>query len=306
MYLSAMMRVLFIFLLLTISPFLYGQQSGYAENGDAKIYYETFGEGAPVLIVNGGPGMNSEGFRSVAKLLSEENKTIIYDQRGTGNSTLTSINSDTVTMDLMVEDIETLRIHLNIDTWIVFGHSFGGILASYYASKHPSSIRGMVLSASGGLDLDLLTYVGQNIDSKLSVTDRKNLREWTQKINRGDTTHYARLQRGMALAPAYLYNKEHIPAIAERLTQGNNTINGLIFRDLQKINYDCKDVLQNFSAPVLIIQGKQDVIIERTAITAHNTFPNSEIVLLDKCGHYGWLDQKDSYLSAVYSFFRRL
>ncbi|MCK8523775.1 alpha/beta hydrolase [Aquimarina sp. D1M17] len=288
------------------SGILFGQNGKFVPLEHSKMYYETYGEGAPILIINGGPGMNSRGFRSIAKLLAKNHKTIIYDQRGTGYSELPTINSETITMDLMVNDIEALRKYLNISEWTVMGHSFGGMLASYYASKYPYVTNGMVLSASGGLDLELLNYVGQNISSKLSKNETESLQQWTQKINQGDTTYHARLQRGKALAPAYVVNKEHVPVIAERLTQGNQVINALVFQDLRKIQYNCIPALSTYKKPVLIIQGKQDIIDEKTALKAHQTFSNSKLILLDDCGHYGWLDQKETYLSEVTNFLKTL
>lgn len=58
------------------------------------------------MIINGGPGMNSTGFVDLAKRLSKSNQVIIYDQRGNGKSTLVLINKSTVTMDLMIKDLE--------------------------------------------------------------------------------------------------------------------------------------------------------------------------------------------------------
>ncbi|MEO6302620.1 MAG: alpha/beta fold hydrolase, partial [Bacteroidia bacterium] len=126
------------------------QKEGFAKCNNVATYYKTFGEGKPVLIINGGPGMNSNGFTSLAQKLSKKNKTIIYDQRGTGRSTLEKTDSTTVTMDLMIEDIECLRKTLKINKWFILGHSFGGMLASYYATKYPDNIEGIVLSSSGG------------------------------------------------------------------------------------------------------------------------------------------------------------
>src|SRR5689334_15294126 len=97
--------ITFVLLSVTVS---FAQQEGFAETVQAKIYYRTFGSGIPVLIINGGPGLNSDGFAGLATLLSTNCQAIIYDQRGTGKSTLKSINSSTMTMDLMVDDIENL------------------------------------------------------------------------------------------------------------------------------------------------------------------------------------------------------
>jgi proline iminopeptidase len=207
-------------------------------------------------------------------------------------------------MDLMVKDIETLRNHLKIKDWIVLGHSFGGILAEYYASKYPESIKGMILSSSGGIDLDLFTSVGNKITSRLSKPEKDSLDYWSNVIEKGDTTFYAKQQQAKFLAPAYLYNKKFVPLIAERLTQGKSEINGLVFKNMFKIKYDCKESLKNFTKPVLIIQGKQDIVGEGIAYKAHSVLKNSTVVFINECCHYGWLEQKDQYIGELGKFIR--
>ena len=285
-----------------ISFHLCAQTEGSTNNGNAIISYHVFGTGKPILIINGGPGMNSNGFADLARRLSANNQTIIYDQRGTGLSTLDKIDSSTITMKLMAEDIEVLRKHLGIKSWIVFGHSFGGMLASYYATLYPKNIDALILSSSGGIDLDLLTYVQESINGRLTTEQYKEVNYWTTKINDGDTTHETRLKRGMALAPAYVNSKKNIPLIAERLTQGNSTLNGLIWADMRKIKFDCSKKLADFKKPVLIIQGKEDVIKEKTALKAHEVLKNSKVVLLDKSSHYGWLDAPGDFFREVNQF----
>lgn len=292
--------------LLTISLVIFSDAKAqeFIAPDDVNIHYRTFGEGQPLLILNGGPGMSSEGFIPLAQKLSVENQTILFDQRGTGQSVMSRLDSSTINMDLMIRDMEALRKHLEIDSWIILGHSFGGILAAYYTAHYPNNVKCIIFSSSGGLDLGLLDYI--DIRSRLSETERDSLTYWNQIIAAGDTSYHARLQRGKYLAPAYLYNREHIPVIAERLTQGNSTINGLIWSDLQEIGYDTKDDLKEFDQPVLIIQGKQDIISEETARIAENTFKNSKVVLLDNSGHYGWLDREEAYFDEIFSFLDQL
>lgn len=283
------------------------QTEGTAKSTDlAPIFYRTFGEGKPILIINGGPGMNSNGFENLAKKLSNKHKTIIYDQRGTGKSSLKTLDSNTITMKLMLEDMECLRKHLKIEKWIILGHSFGGILASYYATQYPERVEGIIYSASGGIDLGLLAYVGETVNEKLSQQQRDSLVYWTKKLDDGDTTHYAKLQRGRALAPAYLYDKKFIPILAERMTQGNGLVNGLVWDDLERIKYDCSEKLANFDKPVLIIQGKQDVIKAETAEKAHKILKNSKLVFMEHCGHYGWLDNEKVYIKEINSFLAKI
>ena len=296
---------IFIISFIILNIITFGQNEGIIKNGEANIHYRTFGKGLPILIINGGPGMNSDGFAGLAAQLAKDYETIIYDQRGTGKSTIENPDSTNITMKLLVEDIEVLRKHLNIDRWVILGHSFGGMLASYYATFYPEHIKGMILSSSGGIDLGLLNNVGNNINSKLTKKELDAVKYWGNKIENGDTSHYAKLQRGKALANAYVYNKKNIPAIAERLTQSKPLITDLVWEDLQRIKFDCSEELSSFDKPVLIIQGKQDIVPESIAKKEHQVLKNSKLVLLDKCVHYGWLDRPDEYFNNVNKFIQK-
>ncbi|WP_052503388.1 alpha/beta fold hydrolase [Lacinutrix sp. Hel_I_90] len=286
------------------SLFIYSQHEEFIKSGDNTIHLTTYGKGQPILIINGGPGMNSEGFKALAKIIGKSNKAIIYDQRGTGSSKMTRIDAQTITMDAMAEDIEVIRKHLKLEQWIVLGHSFGGMLGSYYASKFPERIKGLILSSSGGLKMALFSRI--DIRSRLTQTERDSLSYWNRRIANGDTTYVARLKRGTFLAPAYLFDKSNIPVVAERLTQGNATINGLVWQNMREIAFDCTAGLKNIKVPVLIIQGKQDIIDRETAEVAKSALQNSNLVILDKCGHYGWLDQPDLYFENINTYLEKL
>ncbi len=67
-----------------------------------------------------------------------------FDQRGCGKSTPYANLDGNTTWDL-VADIERLREHLGIDTWQVFGGSWGSTLALAYAEKHPNRVSELVL-----------------------------------------------------------------------------------------------------------------------------------------------------------------
>jgi len=297
------MKNLVLFFLITVASLqLHSQKDGFAESNGVKIYYRTFGTGIPILIINGGPGLNSDGFVELAETLSVHNQTIIYDQRGTGRSAIQKTDASTITMQLMVDDMENLRKELKIERWIILGHSFGGMLASYYATIYPDKIISMILSSSGGIDLELLSYISKNINAKLTPQQLDSANYWSQKITGGDTSYFASWERARALANAYVYDKKYAPLIAERLTHSNLHVNNLIWQDMQKINFNCAQKLSTFTRPVLIIQGRQDIIEERTSQKASKILKNSRLIILDHCVHYGWLDNRETYLSEVEKF----
>lgn len=273
------------------------------DSGNTKLHFRTFGTGKPVLIINGGPGMDSNGFEKVAQDLAQMNcQTIIYDQRGTGKSILQKSSTEEVTMDLMVDDIENLRRHLKIEKWTILGHSFGGIMATYYASKHPETIDKLIFSSSGGVNLKFMNYVQERLNNNLTVTERDSLNYYQRKRESGDNSQTTIQKRAQFLAKAYVFDKSKSNAIAQRMTTTNYTINSLVFQNLQKIKFDCTASFSNFKQPVLVLQGKNDIISTETAEEIAKSFPNSKLVLMENCGHYGWLDAHELYFNSIHKF----
>jgi len=291
------------FILLFVFSFSFSQTEEIIRSGNSNLHYKTFGTGKPILIINGGPGMNCEGFSYLAKELAKMNfQTIVYDQRGTGKSDVEKVNNETVTMDLMVEDMEKLRKHLKIDKWILLGHSFGGIMASYYATKHPETIEKLIFSSSGGVNMKFTSYVQQRLSNNLTKVQRDSLSYYQRKLDRGDSSKETLQLRAKYLANAYVFDKSKAPIIAERLTQTKFEINSLVFESLRKIKFDCTNSFKNFKQPVLVLQGKNDIITTETATEISNAFPNSKLILMNNCGHYGWLDAKDIYFDSIKAF----
>jgi proline iminopeptidase len=109
------------------------------------MYWEQVGNphGIPALFLHGGPGA---GAGAVHRRFFDPHhwRVVIFDQRGAGRSRpLGSLDANT-TPDL-VEDIETLRRHLGIERWLLFGGSWGSTLALAYAQAYPHRVTGCVL-----------------------------------------------------------------------------------------------------------------------------------------------------------------
>ena len=294
------MKYLIIFLLICSSTF--NQEKNSLKIKGGVLAYETFGEGFPVLIINGGPGMNSKGFESLAKLLAENNKTIIYDQRGTGESVLKDMNTSNMTMELMVEDIESLREHLGYKSWIVFGQSFGGMLAYAYAAKYPERVKAMVQSHSGGMSL---RNVGSfSVSNRLTSSENDSLVHYSALMQRSSNNPELEKKRALYMAKAYVVGSRHENTIAERLLQVNHEINSLIWADMRANNFDKTSEMKNFEKNVLIMHGLQDVVPVDIAERAHGILPNSRLITMENCGHYGWLDRPEVYLKEVKDFLR--
>lgn len=125
-----------------IEPFGHGMLQADATH---SVYWEQCGnpEGIPILFVHGGPGA---GCSTTDRRFfdPEAFRIILLDQRGCGRSRpLGELSNNGI--DELVADYETLREHLGIERWHVFGGSWGSTLGMYYAQQHPGRVLSLVL-----------------------------------------------------------------------------------------------------------------------------------------------------------------
>ena len=100
-------------------------------------------QGKPIVVLHGGPGGGCPSFYR-QYFNPEKWRLIMFDQRGCGRSTPHAELRENTTWDL-VSDIEKLREHLGIDSWVVFGGSWGSTLSLAYSQTHPEKCTGLIL-----------------------------------------------------------------------------------------------------------------------------------------------------------------
>jgi proline iminopeptidase len=110
-----------------------------------SMYWEECGnpQGIPAVFLHGGPGAGSSP-KHRRFFDPRAYRIIVYDQRGAGRSTPLGELRDNTTPHL-IGDLETLRRHLGVEQWLVFGGSWGSTLAIAYAEAHPDRCLGLAL-----------------------------------------------------------------------------------------------------------------------------------------------------------------
>lgn len=146
---------LFLILLLTISSFWsnaqkakkktttspkYGNNAAagkYFETGGIKLYYETYGQGKPLLLIHGNGG-SIKDWRYQIPYFAKTYKVIAVDSRAQGKSLDAS---DMLNYEMMADDFDALLTHLKIDSAYVIGWSDGGINGLLLAIRHPEKVK---------------------------------------------------------------------------------------------------------------------------------------------------------------------
>ena len=136
----------------TMFPEIAAYEQGLLDVGDGQqIHWESYGnpDGQPALFLHGGPGSGSSP--SAARYFDPATyRIILFDQRNCGRSlpSAADVGTDlsTNTTWNLVADIEKLRRHLSVTSWVLFGTSWGSTLALTYAQTHPRRVNAMVLA----------------------------------------------------------------------------------------------------------------------------------------------------------------
>jgi proline iminopeptidase len=132
-----------------IEPF----DHGMLDVGDGhRVYWEVCGNpaGRPAVVLHGGPGSGcTPGLRRYFDPAAY--RIVLFDQRGAGRSEPhagdPATDLSTNTTHHLIADIESLRAHLGVERWLVWGGSWGATLALAYAERHPHRVTEIVLAS---------------------------------------------------------------------------------------------------------------------------------------------------------------
>jgi len=106
----------------------------------------------PLVIVNGGPGFSHEYALPTKQIACWGRKVIFYDQVGSGKSDRPTYQQAPWLWDNIetyyIEELQLLTQHLNISKFHLLGHSWGGIVAQYYAIQQPANLAALILAST--------------------------------------------------------------------------------------------------------------------------------------------------------------
>ena len=101
-------------------------------------------DGEPLLLLHGGPGVPDYMQTTTGPILPEL-RCISFDQRGVGES---ACRDGRFELSAYLDDIEAIRTRMDVESWHVLGHSWGGLLAQAYTSLYPHRVKSLVLASS--------------------------------------------------------------------------------------------------------------------------------------------------------------
>lgn len=289
------------------------QVTDSVQSGEFLVYYEVSGEGSPVYVLSGGPGIAPHIMTDVIEELSRKNQIVLIHQRGTGK-TSGPVNEQTIQIPNYSRDIKTIKEKLGHKKITLLGHSWGGQLAMDYSTRYPEDVTKMILVGSGGYNTDFREYFGDNIRSNLSENDQNTLQLLGRFFNRMPMVEVEGVITAMdALEMEYMkinkkgyfYDKSKVDQFEVSNEDINKQIMRLMGESINRIKWDLRDELKKNSIETLIVQGRQDPIDLETARAIQSAIEGSELEIIEQCGHFPWIEQPVKFYEIVSAFLEK-
>tara|TARA_B100001115_G_C15847034_1_gene427399 strand:+ start:5656 stop:6603 length:948 start_codon:yes stop_codon:yes gene_type:complete len=261
--------------------------------------------GKPVVFLHGGPG---GGIEPIYRQFFNPKiwRIIIFDQRGCGKSKPHAELQDNTTWDL-VEDIEKIRIHLEIEKWVVFGGSWGSTLSLSYGIKHPSRCKALILRGIFLLrqrEIDWFYQEGasyiypdawEKYLSPIPLDERSDLvKAYYKRLTSNDYNIRIEAAKAWSIweaSTSKLFQSRkslhhfEISSVAEAFAriECHYFVNKGFF-DKDGWILDQIDQIRNI--PAVIIQGRYDVVCPMyTAWDLHKKWPEADFQVIQDAGH---------------------
>ena len=243
------------------------QAAHYAKSVDAKIYYEVYGQGDPVVILHGGGLGSAYEMGCFIDKLKGTNQVIVISTRGHGKS---EIGHTPFTLKQRAEDIKAVLDDVGIKQTVkVIGFSDGGYSGYSFAMNYPSSVKKLVTIGAG----EVLTT------NKFFVFELDAWRKYDNDF----------IDQQQMLMP-------EPKRWQEMLRMYENMWNGAVIS---------KETFSKVTCPVLIVNGEKDPNSPMaTAIAAFYELPNAHLSIIPNVGHACFLENFDAVWGAIEPFIK--
>ncbi|MGV2872806.1 proline iminopeptidase-family hydrolase [Colwellia sp. E150_009] len=279
------------------------------KSGHEVVTY-SIGEGGNVLLcANGGPGLPCDYIRDSHYIMAEEGfRVVTWDQLGCGKSDRPN-NNALWTVERYVEEVEEIRLALDLGKVHFLGQSWGTWLGIEYALKYQSNLKSLIL-ANGAADIPHLISELNRLKASLgaetvTMMQRREAEntiehpEYQAAITLLNYRHVCRLDKWPDAVNRSLDDWNQAPYVT---MQGPNEFT---YTGNMKDWNRC-DELHNIKVPSLILVGQYDELTPACSAKINDNLANSQIHVFKESSHMPFYEQPSLYFSALTKFLKRV
>jgi len=301
----------------SVAPSVMPIDEALVDNGGVILYVKTVGRGPPLVVVHGGPGASHDYLLPSLYRLASSYRLVFIDERGSGRSPRLE-DPKQYTVEKMADDVEAVRMALQLGKIALLGHSYGGVVVQAYAFKYQANLSHLILASTFSSTRELNEALGRM--KQAMPADRRARLEALEKaglFGKGEvwehgryTDEYAKLAWGVGYFPA-LYGARPEPNYDP--VEGNTKNSWELYREMWGshgefvVDGNLKEVewvdrLPEIKVPTLILVGDHDESDPAMSREMNAKIAGSKLVVLPDSGHMTFVDQPELFVRAIRDF----
>ena len=259
------------------------------------------GNGAPALLLHGGPGA-PDYLGGCAAELGGIFTTLRYTQRGTSPATAGPPYSVESHMDDALAVLDTFGLER---AWAI-GHSWGGQLALHLAVAHPERLYGVVCIDAVGASPTVIPEFRENLLRRLSGADRARVEELRATASGGEESEQELLEQLRLIWPSLFADPTAAPPCPIRhlgaacLADTRRSVDGHFEAGT------LRQGLRRLTLPALFVHGSDDPLPLRASLETASLIRGARVARVPRCGHFPWLEQPGFMSRLVRGLFAQL
>ncbi len=260
-----------------------------------------------IVLLHGGPGA-FDYLESLSQLLPETWQAVRYDQRGGGQV----IEPGPYSVAQLVEDLEALREQLQLQSWVVAGHSWGAFLALAYAVRYPEPCQALIQIGGTGLDPDWQKAYHTNrrkILSPVETLEILHLRQERGEACAGKNLKVERrlLELNLKADFADPANLGDLPDLLMSYLYAQDVCDQLINEwQMHLLDTGFRRQVAALKMPVLCLHGSADPRPATGSRTLGEFMKQGQYQEIEAAGHYPWLEQPETVKTLLSEFLNNL
>lgn len=273
-----------------------------------KTWYEQRGQrGAALVLLPGGPGASSHYLSPLAERMNGALPRVVrYDPLGSGSSDRER-PAEGWSVELFLEELQTLREHLALEEVDLLGHSWGGQLSLEHVLRGAEAVRSLILYSSMGSVPRYIREVRRLVDA-LPDEARRAIHAH-EELGTYDNEDYQAAV--MTFMRRHFCRLDTWPAVLSRQGFGED-VYGTLWGPSEftatgpLADWDVTAELGAVRAPTLILSGAHDEVAPAVQAELEGSLPDARRVVMHNSAHMAHLEEPEAFDQAVLSFLRSI
>jgi pimeloyl-ACP methyl ester carboxylesterase len=278
------------------------ERTGTVPASGTDLAYLRIGEGAPLVIIPGGPRFGFAHVRPSLDALANGREVIYVDERGSGSSAAGDL--DSISTAGTLADIDALLDGLELEQVALAGHSLAAHMVALYAATQPERVRALVLlNPAPPFAPEHREEFGKEMKARRTPDDADEMQrvEISPEFEAGDV---AAVERYYQLLYIPFFNDHEIALgtqyrLTENRTRNRDTAKR-IFADFGEHALPTK--LGSITCPTLVVHCERDPVPVASSAAIADAIPQGELAVVSGANHYGFLESPEIVLAVVEPF----